>query len=92
MFSKNKISTKYFLNSVTNTNGLYLDSHSICPCELSVQLRLRYKDKRKLFVLCGEKTPLDDDDDDDGDYDMKEDDNVLLEEGTNYDEIPNLFY
>ena len=88
-YQQNFDSFKDFLNSVTNTNGLYLDSHSICPCELSVQLRLRYKDKRKLFVLCGEKTPLDDDDDDDGDYDMKEDDNVLLEEGTNYDEIPN---
>ena len=36
------------------------------------------------------KTPLDGDDDEDGDYDMKEEDNVLLEEGTNYVEIPNL--
>ena len=36
------------------------------------------------------KTPLDGDDDEDGDYDMKEEDNVLLEEGTNYVEILNL--
>ena len=36
------------------------------------------------------KTPLDGDDDEDGDYEMKEEDNVLLEEGTNYVEIPNL--
>ena len=76
------------LKSVTNSNGLYLDSHSVCACELSVQLRLRHNGRRRLFVLCGVKTPLDDDDIEDGDNDMKEEDNVLLEEGTNYDEIP----
>ena len=77
-----------FLKSVTNSNGLYLDSHSVCSCELSVQLRLRYNGRRRLFVLCGEKTPLDDDDDEDGENEMKEEDNILLEEGTNYDLIP----
>ena len=89
-YQQNQLVFKDLVESVTNSNGLYLDSHSICPCELSIQLRLRYNGHRKLFVLCGEKTPLDDDDDEDGDYDMKEDDNILLEEGTNYDELPNL--
>lgn len=87
-YQQNQLIFKDFVNSVTNTNGLYLDSHSVCPCELSIQLRLRFNGHRRLFVLCGEKTPLDDDDDEDGDYDMKEEDNILLEEGTNYDEIP----
>ena len=79
---------KELISTVTNNNGLYLESYPICPCELSVQLRLRYKNKRRLFVISGEKTPLDDDDDEEGDYDMKEEDNILLEEGTNYDEMP----
>ena len=87
-FVENLTAFQDLLKTVTNSNGLYLDSHSICPCELSVQLRLRYNGRRRLFVLCGEKTPLDDDDDEEGDYDMKEDDNILLEEGTNYDLIP----
>ena len=89
-YQQNQAQFKELIDSVTNSNGLYLDSFSVCPCQLSIQLRLRFNGKRKLFVLCGEKTPLDDDDDDDGDYDMKEDDNILLEEGTNYDELPDL--
>ena len=88
-YQPNQAVFKDFVNTVCNSNGLYLDCHSVCPCELSIQLRLRYNGRRRLFVLCGEKTPLDDDDDEDGDYDMKEEDNVLLEEGTNYDELPN---
>ena len=88
-FQQNQIDFKELIDSVSNSNGLILDCHSICPCELSIQLRLRYNGKRRLFVLCGEKTPLDDDDDEEDDYDMKEEDNVLLEEGANYEEIPN---
>ena len=75
-----------FLQIITNMNGLYLESHSVCKCELSIQLRLRYNGKRRLFVLCGEKTPLDDDDDEDNITITREDDNVLLEEGANYDD------
>ena len=75
-----------FLKNITNLNGLYLESHSICKCELSIQLRLRYNGKRRLFVLCGERSPLDDDEDEDNLDDYKEDDNILLEEGANYDE------
>ena len=79
------------IKTITNNNGLYLDSHSVCPCELSIQLRLRYNGRRRLFVLSGEKTPLDDDNDEDGEYDIKqEEDNILLEEGTNYDDIAYL--
>ena len=79
------------IKTITNNNGLYLDSHSVCPCELSIQLRIRYNGRRRLFVLSGEKTTLDDDDDEDGEYDIKqEEDNILLEEGTNYDEIANM--
>ena len=89
-YQQNQVAFKDLVDSTTNSNGLYLDSHSVCPCELSIQLRLRFNGRRRLFVLCGEKTPLDDDDDEDGDYDMKEEDNILLEEGTNYDELPNL--
>ena len=89
-FQPNQADFKELIDSVSNSNGLIFDCHSVCPCELSIQLRLRYNGRRRLFVLCGEKTPLDDDDDEDGDYDMREEDNVLLEEGTNYDEIPNL--
>ena len=88
-FQQNQIDFKELIDSVSNSNGLILDCHSICPCELSIQLRLRYNGKRRLFVLSGEKTPLDDDDDEEDDYDMKEEDNVLLEEGANYEEIPN---
>ncbi|MBE8953918.1 MAG: hypothetical protein SR1Q7_12390 [Quinella sp. 1Q7] len=69
-FQQNQIDFKELIDSVSNSNGLILDCHSICPCELSIQLRLRYNGRRRLFVLCGEKTPLDDDDDEDGDYDM----------------------
>ena len=89
-YQSNQSVFKDFVNTVTNNNGLYLESHSVCPCELSIQLRLRFKGRRRLFVLCGEKTSLDDDDDDDGDYDMKEEDNVLLEEGMDYDALPDM--
>ena len=89
-YQSNQSVFKDFVNTVTNNNGLYLESHSVCPCELSIQLRLRFKNRRRLFVLCGEKTSLDDDDDDDGDYDMKEEDNVLLEEGMDYDALPDM--
>ena len=77
---------KDFLKTITNLNGLYLESHSLCRCEISVQLRLRYNGKRRLFVLCGERTPLEDDEDEDDALNEKEDDNVLLEEGHNYNE------
>ena len=77
---------KEFLNNIINLNGLYLESHSLCRCELSIQLRLRFNGKRRLFVLCGEKSPLEDDDDEDTSFDNKENDNVLLEEGANYDD------
>ena len=72
-----------FLNNVINANGLYIDSYNICKNETSIQLRIRYNGKRKVFVLSGKRTPLDDDgdyDDDDDQY-TKEDDNVLLAEG-----------
>ena len=75
---------KEFLESIINLNGLYFESHSVCKCELSIQLRLRYNRKRKLFVLCGDKTPLEDDADED--ISNREEDNVLLEEGANYDQ------
>ena len=77
-----------FLKNITNLNGLYLESHSICKCELSIQLRLRYNGKRRLFVLCGDKSPLDDDEDEDISIDYKEDDNVLLEEGATNEQNP----
>ena len=88
-FQPNQADFKELIDSVSNSNGLIFDCHSVCPCELSIQLRLRYNGRRRLFVLCGEKTPLDDDDDEEDDYDMREEDNVLLEEGANYEEIPN---
>ena len=83
---------KDFIHFITNINGLFLDSHPICPIELSIQFRLRYNGRRKLFVLCGDQTPLEDDDDDDWDYDIKETDNVILEEGIDYDKFPELLY
>ena len=88
-YDQNQTMFQTLIKTITNTNGLYLDSHSVCPCELSIQLRLRFNGRRRLFVLSGENTPLDDDEDEDGDYDIKEEDNILLEEGTNYDEIPD---
>jgi hypothetical protein len=84
-FKKNQQEFKNFLKTVTNLNGLYLESHSVCRCELSIQLRIRYNGKRRLFVLCGERTPLEDDEDEDDTLNEKEDDNVLLEEGHNYE-------
>ena len=86
-YKQNQLEFKEFLNNIINLNGLYLESHSVCKCELSIQLRLRYNGKRRLFVLCGEKTPLDDDgDEEEDDNRKKEEDNVLLEEGANYDD------
>ena len=86
-YKQNQLEFKEFLNNIINLNGLYLESHSVCKCELSIQLRLRYNGKRRLFVLCGEKTPLDDDGDEEEDDDRKkEEDNILLEEGANYDD------
>ena len=82
---------KDFIHFITNINGLFLDSHPICPIELSIQFRLRYNGRRKLFVLCGDQTPLEDDDDDDWDYDIKETDNVILEEGIDYDKFLNCY-
>ena len=67
-------------NNVTNLNGLYIDSYNICKNDISIQLRIRYNKKRRVFVLCGKRTPLDDDTDED-DLNTKEDDNILLEEG-----------
>ena len=75
-----------FLENILNLNGLNFESHSVCRCELSIQLRLRYNGKRRLFVLCGDKTPLEDDEDEDNPIDYKEDDNILLEEGATNEE------
>jgi hypothetical protein len=47
-FQQNQIDFKELIDSVSNSNGLILDCHSICPCELSIQLRLRYNGKRRL--------------------------------------------
>ena len=81
-----------FFQTITNMNGLYLESYSVCKCELSIQLRLKYNGKRRLFVLCGEKSQLEDDEDEEKDNDLneREEDNVLLEEGANYDDYPEL--
>ena len=86
-YKQNQIEFKEFLNNIINLNGLYFESHSVCKCELSIQLRLKYNGKRRLFVLCGDKSPLEDDCDEDefGD-EYKEEDNVLLEEGANYED------
>jgi hypothetical protein len=81
-----------FFQTITNMNGLYLESYSVCKCELSIQLRLKYNGKRRLFVLCGEKSQLEDDEDEEKDNDLneREEDNVLLEEGANYDDYPEI--
>ena len=84
-YKESQLKFKDFLENILNLNGLYFDSHSICRCELSIQLRLRYNGKRRLFVLCGEKSPLEDDGDEE-DMDDREEDNVMLEEGANYDQ------
>ena len=84
-FKQNQKEFEEFLYNIINLNGLYFESYSLCKCELSIQLRLRYNDKRKLFILCGDKSPLDDDEDEDDSLDNREEDNVLLEEGANYD-------
>ena len=91
-YKESQLKFKDFLENIINLNGLYLDSHSICKCQLSVQLRLRYNGKRKLFILCGEKTPLEDDADEDDTIEGREEDNVMLEEGANdeqYQEAEN---
>ena len=84
-YKESQLKFKDFLENILNLNGLFFDSHSICRCELSIQLRLRYNGKRRLFVLCGEKSPLEDDGDEE-DMDNREEDNVMLEEGANYDQ------
>ena len=84
-YKESQLKFKDFLENILNLNGLFFDSHSICRCELSIQLRLRYNGKRRLFVLCGEKSPLEDDGDEE-DMDDREEDNVMLEEGANYDQ------
>jgi hypothetical protein len=51
---------------------------------------LRYNGKRRLLVLCGDKSPLEDDcDEDEFEDEYKEEDNVLLEEGANYEDYQN---
>ena len=83
-YKQNKIEFKDFLNNIINLNGLYFEFHSVCTCDLSIQLRLRYNGKRRLLVLCGDKSPLEDDcDEDEFDDEYKEEDNVLLEERAN---------
>ena len=89
-FKQNQIQFKEFMNNIINLNGLYFESHSVCRCELSIQLRLRYNGKRRLLVLCGDKSPLEDDcDEDEIDNNYKENDNVLLEEGANEEDYQN---
>ena len=85
-YKESQLKFKDFLENIINLNGLYLDSHSICKCQLSIQLRLRYNGKRRLFILCGEKTPLEDDADEDDTIENREEDNVMLEEGANYEQ------
>ena len=89
-YKQNQIEFKEFLNNIININGLYFESHSVCRCELSIQLRLRYNGKRRLLVLCGDKSPLEDDcDEDEIDNSYKENDNVLLAEGANEEDYQN---
>ena len=85
-YKDNQKPLKEFLENIINLNGLYFESHSVYKCELSIQLRLRYNGKRKLFVLCGDKTPLEDDTDEDISNENKEEDNVILGEGANYNQ------
>ena len=75
-YKDNQKPLKEFLENIINLNGLYFESHSVCKCELSIQLRLRYNGKRKLFVLCGDKSPLEDDSDEDISNENKEEDNT----------------
>ena len=82
-YKSSQFEFKEFLHNIINLNGLYFESQSICKCELSIQLRLRYNGKRKLFLLCGDKSPLEDDDDENDSINQKEEDNVILEEGAN---------
>ena len=80
-YKESQLKFKDFLENIIKLNGLYFDSYSICKCELSIQLRLRFNGKRRLFVLCGEKSPLEDDGDEDDGIENKEEDNIMLEEG-----------
>ena len=85
-YNKSQEKFKDFLNNIINLNGLYFESQSICQCELSIQLRLRYNGKRKLFILCGEQSPLEDDGDEEI-KDNKEENNIIQPEGVNYDQM-----
>ena len=89
-YKQNQIEFKDFLNNIINLNGLYFESHSVCRCDLSIQLRLRYNGKRRILVLCGDKSPLEDDcNEDECEDEYKEEDNVILEEGANYEYYQN---
>ena len=80
-YDHQQLKFKEFLTIITNSNGLFLDSYQICETELSIQLRIRHKKKRKVFVLCGKRTPLDDDDENNESQITREADNTILEEG-----------
>ena len=42
------------IKEVTTQNGLFLTSCEVCPCIISIQLLLKYEEKEKKFILCGE--------------------------------------
>ena len=85
-FKQSQKEFEEFLKNIINLNGLYFESYSLCRCELSIQLRLRYNGKRRLFVLCGDRSPLDDDGDEDNSFDNREEDNEILGEGADYEQ------
>ena len=55
-FQQNQTDFKELINSVSNSNGLIFDCHSVCPFELSIQLRLRYNSRRRLLFYVEKNT------------------------------------
>ena len=44
-----------FVKTVINENGLFITSCDVCPCTICIQLLLKYEEKEKKFLLCGEE-------------------------------------
>ena len=47
-----------FIEEITQQNGLYLTSCDVCKSIVSIQLLLKYKNKKKIFLLSGVSTPI----------------------------------
>ena len=56
VFKEEQENFKNFVEKVTKLNGIYLTSSGVCNCSMGIDLILRYENKEKKFIICGEGT------------------------------------